>query len=181
MNAKEAMPLGGTLVVKANNVELSGSKGDAKAGKYVQIDIQDNGLGIAPNHLDRIFDPYFTTKQMGSQKGMGLGLSVAHSIVKQHNGHINVSSRLDQGGQRLPFFCRRCLSQTAYRHDTHAMSRAPKQATRKILFMDDEMNPKTHPFSFYCRTIQLLSLNNKTIILLQFAHVMTTTAMSLTF
>jgi PAS domain S-box-containing protein len=97
MNAKEAMPLGGTLVVKANNVELSGIKGDAKAGRYVQIEIQDNGSGIAPNHLDRIFDPYFTTKQMGSQKGMGLGLSVAHSIVKQHDGHINVSSRLDQG------------------------------------------------------------------------------------
>jgi signal transduction histidine kinase/ActR/RegA family two-component response regulator len=137
MNAKEAMPLGGTLVVKANNVELSGTEGDAKAGKYVQIEIRDDGSGIAPNHLDRIFDPYFTTKQMGSQKGMGLGLSVAHSIVKQQNGHINVSSRLDQG-TTVTILLPAISLQTADPFATHAMSRVPKQVPRKVLFMDDE-------------------------------------------
>jgi CheY-like chemotaxis protein len=137
MNAKEAMPLGGTLVVKANNVELSGTEGDAKAGKYVQIEIRDDGSGIALNHLDRIFDPYFTTKQMGSQKGMGLGLSVAHSIVKQQNGHINVSSRLDQG-TTVTILLPAVSFQTADPYAAHAMSRVPKQVPRKVLFMDDE-------------------------------------------
>ncbi|MGD9369312.1 MAG: PAS domain S-box protein [Desulfobacteraceae bacterium] len=137
INAKEAMPWGGTLVVKAKNVELSGVESDAKAGNYVQIEIQDEGSGIAPNHLDRIFDPYFTTKQMGSQKGIGLGLSIAHSIIKKHCGHIKVSSRLDQG-TTVTILLPAVSQRTASRHDAHAMSHVPKQVTRKVLFMDDE-------------------------------------------
>jgi PAS domain S-box-containing protein len=138
INAKEAMPWGGALVVKAKNVELSDTESDAKAGNYVQIEIQDEGSGIAPNHLDRIFDPYYTTKQMGSQKGIGLGLSIAHSIIKKHNGHIKVNSRLDQG-TTVTILLPAASPQTASRRDGHAMNRVPKAASRKVLFMDDEM------------------------------------------
>lgn len=136
INAKEAMPWGGTLVVKAKNVELAGTGSDAKTKKYVQIEIQDEGSGIASNHLDRIFDPYFTTKQMGSQKGIGLGLSIAHSIIKKHCGHIKVSSRLDQG-TTVTLLLPAVSQRAAFRHVAHAMRHVP-QETRKVLFMDDE-------------------------------------------
>ena len=57
----------------------------------------DNGIGIPEENLNKIFDPYFSTKEMGSQKGMGLGLSICHSIIMRHGGHITVESRLGVG------------------------------------------------------------------------------------
>ncbi|MCB0175049.1 MAG: response regulator, partial [Anaerolineae bacterium] len=70
----------------AANIETSESR-------YVQITMQDEGIGIAPQYLDRIFDPYFTSKQ----KGSGLGLAITHSIISKHNGTITVDSKLNQG------------------------------------------------------------------------------------
>lgn len=69
-----------------NDVSLS-------AGNYVKVSIQDRGIGIPAGYLPKIFDPYFTTKQ----KGSGLGLATAYSIVKNHNGHILVESKLGEG------------------------------------------------------------------------------------
>jgi two-component system, cell cycle sensor histidine kinase and response regulator CckA len=68
---------------------------DLKEGKYLKLSISDNGHGIAPGHLERIFEPYFTTKDIG--KGSGMGLAIVHGIVKNHEGIIKVSSILDQG------------------------------------------------------------------------------------
>jgi len=86
INAQQAMPAGGAITIAAENVETS-------AGRYVQITVQDEGVGIAPQYLDKIFDPYFSTKQ----KGSGLGLASTHSIISKHNGRITVDSQLDQG------------------------------------------------------------------------------------
>lgn len=85
INAQQAMPDGGIITLSAANIETSGNR-------YVQITVQDEGVGIAPQHLDRIFDPYFTTKQ----KGSGLGLAISHSIISKHNGTISVDSQLNQ-------------------------------------------------------------------------------------
>jgi len=63
--------------------------------KYVKMSLSDNGAGIDPQMIDRIFDPYFTTKEFG--KGSGLGLSIVHQIIKNHNGHIFVESKLEEG------------------------------------------------------------------------------------
>jgi two-component system, NtrC family, sensor kinase len=84
LNARDAMEAGGTLAVHAWS----------EAG-FVRIDVADNGQGIALEHLERIYDPFFTTK--AARKGTGLGLSVTYGIVREHGGSIEVESRLGAG------------------------------------------------------------------------------------
>ena len=67
------------------------------AGKYVRIDICDSGRGIRPEQLFRIFDPYYSTKERGALKGMGLGLTVVYAILRNHGGYVVVSSKPNQG------------------------------------------------------------------------------------
>ena len=100
-NAMEAMPHGGTLEVRAVNWE-SGGEEDAtglalRKGPYVKISITDDGPGIARENLDKVFDPYFSTKQRCSEKGMGLGLAIANSIVSRHGGYIHAQSEKGAG------------------------------------------------------------------------------------
>ena len=68
-----------------------------KHGKYVKISIKDQGPGVVEENLSKVFDPYFSTKEMGTQKGMGLGLAVAYSIVKKHGGSITIESQPGAG------------------------------------------------------------------------------------
>jgi len=97
-NAQEAMAGQGTIHVSCENVDI-GEKDTLtlKDGKYVKISLRDQGPGIPDEDLVKIFDPYFSTKEMGSQKGMGLGLAVSDSIIKQHDGLITVESELGTG------------------------------------------------------------------------------------
>lgn len=88
INAVQAMTTGGVLRVKIGNQRIDSSTGDLPAGNYVQISITDEGDGIPPEVLERIFDPYFTTKESGS----GLGLASAYSIMTRHDGHIRIES-----------------------------------------------------------------------------------------
>lgn len=98
INAVEAMPKGGTIrIVPVNeNVEEKNAH-FLKKGRYVKISIKDEGVGIPEEHLEKVFDPYFSTKEMGMQKGTGLGLSICHSIIKKHKGHIAVESEVGAG------------------------------------------------------------------------------------
>ncbi len=94
INAVQAMPQGGTLEVRAVNMVVSNAQGlPLKPGKYAKIAISDDGLGIPQQHVDKIFDPYFTTKK----KGSGLGLATCYSVIKKHDGHINVKSEVGVG------------------------------------------------------------------------------------
>ena len=97
-NAQEAMGEQGTINVSCENVNI-GEKDTLtlKDGKYVKISIENQGPGIPDKDLAKIFDPYFSTKEMGTQKGMGLGLSASDSIVKKHDGIITVESELGTG------------------------------------------------------------------------------------
>jgi PAS domain S-box-containing protein len=89
INAIQAMPTGGTIKVWAENLTLGAESGlSLSAGGYVTISVRDQGMGIPVEHLPRIFDPYFTTKQ----KGSGLGLASAYAIIDKHHGHIAVES-----------------------------------------------------------------------------------------
>jgi len=98
LNAQEAMPKAGCVLVRAINVRLRAREQPAlPAGEYVLISIADQGNGIAQDILPKIFDPYFSTKQRGTQKGMGLGLTICHSIIQKHQGAINVESALGVG------------------------------------------------------------------------------------
>lgn len=99
-NAEDAMPQGGTIELSAQNCILSAQNAGElplNPGNYVMITIGDQGTGIPEKYLSRIFDPYFSTKERGAQKGMGMGLATAYSIVKHHDGHISVESRLQVG------------------------------------------------------------------------------------
>ena len=88
----------GKLEITAKNADDEESLPHGLAtGDYIQIDIKDNGHGIADEDLDHIFDPYYSTKERGSQKGMGLGLSVALSIIRKHGGQLGVHSTSQAG------------------------------------------------------------------------------------
>lgn len=131
INATQAMPDGGTIRITAENAELGAeSTLPLSAGRYVRISVSDQGAGIAAENLDRIFDPYFTTKPTGQ----GLGLAITYSIVKKHEGHLLVESEPDRG-----------TTFTLYLPATDAVTQEPERPssvlpthTGRILFMDDE-------------------------------------------
>lgn len=94
INAVQAMPGGGKLRVQIQNASVEAQDiPPLKAGKYVKISFQDEGVGIPEKHLQDIFYPYFTTKE----KGSGLGLATCYSIINKHGGHITVESRVGTG------------------------------------------------------------------------------------
>jgi len=98
INANEALPKGGDIRIKAENMKQNKEdEPGPKKGNYVKISIEDEGVGIQKKYLENIFDPYFSTKERGGQRGMGLGLSVCHSIIKKHGGHIEVESEMGVG------------------------------------------------------------------------------------
>ncbi len=97
-NAKDAMPEGGTVTIDIKKCEVDSNKGlSLRSGPYACITIQDDGRGIPDAILPKVFDPYFSTKDTYSQRGMGLGLSICHAIMKRHNGQIFVESTVGIG------------------------------------------------------------------------------------
>jgi PAS domain S-box-containing protein len=134
INADQAMPNGGVIEVRAENVTVGKDTSDhlsmLKKGKYVKISIKDQGVGIAEGQVQKIFDPYFTTKQ----KGSGLGLFTSYSIIKKHDGYIHVESKVEIGTTfhiYLP-----ALQQTvdaAHRDEEETIS-----GRGRILVMEDE-------------------------------------------
>ena len=99
VNARDAMPKGGRLIIRAEPVQINAvgqqNHPGARPGRFAKLSVTDSGTGIAPEHLARIFDPFFTTKDVG--KGTGLGLATVHSIVEQHHGWIEVDSQPGAG------------------------------------------------------------------------------------
>ena len=94
INAIQAMPTGGIVSISTENINLNAQSAlPLQPGRFVKICVRDRGIGIPGEHLANIFDPYFTTKQ----KGSGLGLAIVYSIIKRHEGHITVESRLGDG------------------------------------------------------------------------------------
>ena len=135
LNAREAKPEGGLISVRAENVVL-GPQEDPPLppGDYVRMSFTDQGGGISKEVLPKIFDPYFSTKQRGTQKGMGLGLTICHTIIQKHGGAITVESEPRVGTTfRLYLPASRKLVQKE-------MESVPAGALRhgRILVMDDE-------------------------------------------
>lgn len=99
VNARDAMPEGGMLTIKTENISLDGTTAEsikyARSGKFIRLSIADTGMGIEKGMLEKIFDPFFSTKEPG--EGTGLGLSVVYGIIQQHEGWIHVTSEPNQG------------------------------------------------------------------------------------
>ncbi len=146
-NAVEAMPDGGTLNVKAENLRVADQDTHPglplKPGDYVHIAIEDQGVGITEENLSKIFDPYFSTKDMGVQKGMGLGLATSYAIVHKHGGHIAVDSTPGVGTTvniYLSATAAESKAQSAARPEPGPQSTIANQQSsiQRILVMDDE-------------------------------------------
>ena len=137
-NAREAMPNGGTVAVRAENVVLGRrDKTSLPPGEYVRVSVTDQGGGIAKDVLPKIFDPYFSTKVKGNQKGMGLGLTICYSIIRKHDGAITVKSEVGSGTS-LELFLPAYRRQPEPEPPEKTSGPATRQRPARILVMDDE-------------------------------------------
>lgn len=127
---------GGTITVTLDNIELNEAKMSEyptlKPGKYIKLSVQDTGQGMQPDILERIFDPYFTTKKFG--EGSGMGLAITHGIVKSHAGAITVES---EPGKGTVFHVLFPLIEADIRIEEEYDMLCPT-GTERILFIDDE-------------------------------------------
>jgi PAS domain S-box-containing protein len=133
VNADQAMGAGGTVEIRCENVTPSLAGGiPLVPGRYVKITVTDEGSGIAPENLERVFDPYFTTKTGGS----GLGLAVTYSVVTKHGGHVEVSSRPGEGAA-FSLYLPAAEASSSPASPTE-QDREDLGGAGKILVMDDE-------------------------------------------
>ena len=131
INSNQAMPEGGKVLIEASNVTIDEkSKINLEAGKYVKVTIEDEGIGIPAEYLDKVFDPYFTTKK----DGHGLGLASCYSIIKKHNGLIYVNSELGRGSEFIFYL----PANSEYISEVNKEIKTYQAGNGRILFMDDE-------------------------------------------
>lgn len=138
VNARDAMPHGGTLHISAENTILDEHythlNREAAAGPHIVIQVADTGCGIPAHIREKIFEPFFTTKSVG--KGTGLGLSTVRSIAKSHNGFTTVTSEVDRGSQFRVYLPARETAETREAGLKHG--RLPTGRGELVLVVDDE-------------------------------------------
>jgi two-component system, cell cycle sensor histidine kinase and response regulator CckA len=167
-NAVHAMEkTGGYLDITLEKKEISSEDNefypDLKEGKYLKLSVSDNGHGIASGHIERIFEPYFTTKDIG--KGSGMGLAVVHGIVKNHEGVIKVSSTLDQGSTFEIFFP---AIEAQEKMESNIQQKFPTGNETILIVDDDELILKMEKKILTCLGYQVEAFTNPIIALEQF-------------
>ncbi|MBE0602279.1 MAG: PAS domain S-box protein, partial [Deltaproteobacteria bacterium] len=131
-NAAEAMPQGGVVRIRAENVTIEGGGPEnVKSGRYARIDVTDTGVGIPQQHLERVFDPYFTTRGNRS----GLWLTIAYHIMKGHGGNLLVASE-EGAGTTATMFLPASTERPAFGEEI--LGRALPRRKARVLVMDDE-------------------------------------------
>jgi two-component system, cell cycle sensor histidine kinase and response regulator CckA len=137
VNARDAMPEGGTLIFETANIlldeEYAGAHLDAKPGHHVILMVTDTGSGMDKQTLEHIFEPFYTTKRVG--EGTGLGLAVVHGIVKQHGGHIRCYS---QPGRGTTFKIYIPALTSGEEHEETSFRETTRGGSETILLVDDE-------------------------------------------
>jgi signal transduction histidine kinase/CheY-like chemotaxis protein len=144
LNARDAMPNGGQLRIETSNIELQANAiktfdGPA-AGKYVMISFSDTGHGIAAADLNKVFEPFYTTKEVG--KGTGLGLSMVYGFVKQSNGHITIQS--EKGFGTTILICLPPAEATAITPANIDVPGSARQVQETILVVEDDPLVRTY-------------------------------------
>lgn len=125
------------ITVRAKNITISDTDElPLREGLYIRVDIEDNGIGIPGEDIDKIFDPYFSTKKMGTKKGMGLGLTICHSIIEKHGGHLSVESKLRSGTTAHIYLPVLAGEETPAEQEEPVIA----DSARRILLMDDEVS-----------------------------------------
>lgn len=134
LNAGDAMPAGGDLLIKTMHTTHRHMKGrpyDPKPGSYVMLTVTDNGTGMDQETMERVFDPFFTTKEVG--QGTGLGLASAYGIVKAHGGYIEVDSTKGHGSTFTIY-----LPVSERVHEVAEIADEVIKGTETVLLVDDE-------------------------------------------
>lgn len=132
INADQAMPDGGKIRMSASNLILGeGHNLPLEPGPYVKVSVEDQGIGIYKEHLQKIFDLFFTTKE----RGRGLGLATSYSIIKKHKGHITVESQVGVG---TTFYIYLPASTEDIPAQREEFEQKPTTGEGRILVMDDE-------------------------------------------
>ena len=147
LNARDAMPHGGTLTVETANLDAAAAErglfGQLPPGRYVLLKITDTGHGMTPETQARLFEPFFTTKPFG--KGTGLGLAVVYGVVKQSGGHIHISSNLNKG---TTFSILLPAVEAEAMAETKAPLPQPGGGTETVLLVEDERQVRELARSF---------------------------------
>ncbi len=134
VNARQSMPKGGVITIACGNfVKTAESPLPLAAGNYIRVNITDQGVGIPSQFIDRIFEPYFSTKQTGS----GLGLAVSHSIISKHGGYIKVASTPGQG-TTFSLYLPAATAQPAAGDSQDEKTKKLTGGQGTVLVMDDE-------------------------------------------
>src|SRR5690349_19398686 len=136
VNARDAMPDGGKLVVEtaAITLEAQDAPFGVAPGPYVQLKVSDTGVGMSAEVQAHIFEPFFTTKEPG--KGTGLGLATCYGIVEQHGGHIAVSSALGQGTTIWVYFPQ--IAEVAAGRTPETEGQPLPRGSETVLLVEDE-------------------------------------------
>ena len=142
INARDAMPAGGLLGVRTELVTLTNAANELSIppGSYIQISVTDSGIGIDSNSIQRIYEPFYTTKlptQGSAREGTGLGLSVVYGIVKQHGGYIDVTSVPGRGTEFRIFLAADTAPVVATR-SPEKLSVLSVEGTASILIVEDQ-------------------------------------------
>jgi PAS domain S-box-containing protein len=135
INARDAMPQGGTIRVSARDMEVHDqSDADLPPGAYVALTVSDTGCGIAPDLLERVMEPFFTTKAVG--KGTGLGLSMVYGFASQSGGTVRIESREGEG-TRVALLLPKALEAAATSSEAECAARTDAGPALSILLVDD--------------------------------------------
>lgn len=143
VNARDAMPDGGTLTIDACNVEIASEDATEPlgAGAYVRITVTDSGVGMAAETIAKVFDPFFTTKEVG--KGTGLGLSMVYGFVKQSGGHILIESQEGEGTS-VRLFLERAVDARLAATESPAAAVAFGSSSETILVVEDDEDVRAY-------------------------------------
>ncbi len=140
VNARDAMPTGGDLVIAAKNVDFARRRRDIPPDSYVCLEVSDTGVGIEPEIAERIFEPLFTTKEKG--KGTGFGLATAYATVTLADGYIQVDSTPGEGTTFRIFLPR--AGEATRRPPTGEFAALPPQhGDERILLVEDDEGVRT--------------------------------------